>query len=605
VSKRISFGIRGRLFALSLVVISVGLLGAYWYASRALDRDIAQRNEHDLSLRAKTITRALAALSERAVDACSMLNQLATASETRVTLIDPSGVVRCESAVSPSEIATMQNHNDRQEVVIARGSSSGTGSATRLSPTTHKTLVYFAQTLRRSDGQWVVRVAVERAVFAAEQETLKKILALAALLGLLVAAAMSSLASQLVTAPVRSLTDTARAMVSDLTVRARSTATDEVGQLAHALDELTDELVRSLASLRVERDRLATILESMVEGVLVTDAKGEILIANRAVRDMVGDRQRQTLAEKRLSTLNIPALQTAIETAGAKQSRESVEFKIDPTRTKVIAANVSPLSTASGEKTGCIAVLSDVTELRRLETMRRDFVANVSHELRTPIAAIRAATETLQDGGLDEPKVAKEFVDIIDRHADRLRRIVEDLLELSRIEANQRKLTPELLQARAVCEHTIELFALAAKTKKITLKLAEDSDNPTVALDRSAIEHVLGNLVDNALKYAPEGATVTLRAMELANKTRLVVEDNGHGIEARHLPRLFERFYRVDTSRSRDLGGTGLGLAIVKHTVEVMGGTVSVESEIGVGSKFYLDFYRKISDRPPIASAQT
>lgn len=601
---RFSLGIRGRLFVVSIILISVGLFGAYWYSSRSLDRDISQRNVHDLSLRAKTVTRALAALSERAVDVCSMLNHLAEASETRVTLIDPAGVVRCESALSATAIARMQNHNDREEVRLARASTDGTGSATRLSPTTHKTLVYFAQTLQRSDGQWVVRVAVERAVFAAEQETLKTILALAALLGLLVAAVMSSLAAQLITAPVRSLTNTARAMVRDLNIRARSTATDEVGQLANALDELTDDLVQSLASLRIERDRLATILESMVEGVLVTNTAGDILIANRAVREMVGERQRQSLPDRKLASLNLVELQAAIEAADHKQSRESVEFRIEPSRSKIIAANVSPLSHENGDEGGCISVLSDVTELRRLETMRRDFVANVSHELRTPIAAIRAATETLQDGGLDDPKIAREFMDIIERHADRLRRIVEDLLELSRIEANQRKLNPELLQARAVCEHTIELFSLAAKSKKITLELAEDSANPTMALDRSAIEHVLGNLVDNALKYAPEGAKVTLRVQEMSNKTRLVVEDNGHGIEARHLPRLFERFYRVDTSRSRDLGGTGLGLAIVKHTVEIMGGTVSVESTLGVGSKFFLDFYKKISDRPPIMQQQ-
>ncbi len=595
---RISLGIRGRLFLVSIVLISVGLFGAYEYASRALDRDISQRNEHDLLLRAKTVTSALAALSTRATDACPMLNGLAQASETRVTLIDPRGVVRCESAVRADAIAGMQNHNDREEVRIAR--VHGSGNATRLSPTTNKTLVYFAQSLQRDDGQWVVRVAVERAVFTAEQQTLKAILGLAALLGLLVAAVMSSLAAQLVTAPVRSLTSTARAMVLDHNVRARSTATDEVGQLANTLDELTDNLVRSLASLKIERDRFAMILESMVEGVLVTNAKGDILIANRAVREMVGEKQRQSLTEKKLALLNIAELQQAIATASERQSRETVEFKIEPTRTKIIAANISPLSSSHGEEGGCIAVLSDVTELRRLETMRRDFVANVSHELRTPIAAIRAATETLQDGGLDDPKISHEFMDIIDRHADRLRRIVEDLLELSRIEANQRKLNPEALQARAVCEHTIELFSLAAKNKKISLTLAPDSANPIVAMDRSAIEHVLGNLVDNALKYAPEGSAVTLRVLELSNKTRLVVEDNGHGIEARHLPRLFERFYRVDTSRSRDLGGTGLGLAIVKHTVEIMGGSVSVVSELGVGSKFYLDFYRQVSDRPPL-----
>jgi two-component system phosphate regulon sensor histidine kinase PhoR len=246
--------------------------------------------------------------------------------------------------------------------------------------------------------------------------------------------------------------------------------------------------------------------------------------------------------------------------------------------------------------------------LRRLEGLRREFVANVSHELRTPVAAVRAAVETLQSGAIDDPKFAKEFVAIIERHADRLRRLVEDLLELSRIEAKELQLRPEPLALGEQCEHVVELFALAAKSKKANLSVSIAPDAGQVFADRRGLEHVLTNLVDNAIKYAGEGSSVTVRASSLGDeRARVSVEDTGPGIEARHLPRLFERFYRVDTGRSRQLGGTGLGLAIVKHMAEAMGAKVSVESEVGKGTRFHVDIPRAPPRRtsiPPVPSAE-
>jgi two-component system phosphate regulon sensor histidine kinase PhoR len=263
-----------------------------------------------------------------------------------------------------------------------------------------------------------------------------------------------------------------------------------------------------------------------------------------------------------------------------------------------LAASVAPLTAPLGAREGCVAVLSDVTELRRLEGMRRDFVANVSHELRTPIAAVRAAAETLQGGALESPKFAKEFVDIIERHAERLRRLVEDLLELSRIEAKELQLKPERLSLSEQCAHAAELFALAAKSRGTELVVKVSDDAGMVFVDRRGIEHVLGNLVDNAIKYSGDNARVTVRASALRDGwAQVVVEDTGPGIEARHLPRLFERFYRVDNGRSRQLGGTGLGLAIVKHMAEAMGARVSVASDVGKGTRFTVELPREAPKR--------
>ncbi|MCK6590139.1 MAG: ATP-binding protein [Polyangiaceae bacterium] len=238
-----------------------------------------------------------------------------------------------------------------------------------------------------------------------------------------------------------------------------------------------------------------------------------------------------------------------------------------------------------------MAVFSDVTELRRLETLRRDFVANVSHELRTPIASIRATSETLRGGALSDPEMAKEFVEIIDRNAQRLHRLVEDLLDLSKIEAKELDLKIEPLDARAEAQAVVDLLRHAAEQRKSHVTV-EAPGGLWVKADPRALEQILTNLIDNAVKYGPPGTRVTVRARRSPDrKDRVVFEvaDDGPGIDAAHVPRLFERFYRVDTGRSRALGGTGLGLAIVKHLAEALGGEASVESALGKGSVFRVD----------------
>jgi two-component system phosphate regulon sensor histidine kinase PhoR len=226
-----------------------------------------------------------------------------------------------------------------------------------------------------------------------------------------------------------------------------------------------------------------------------------------------------------------------------------------------------------------------VTDVRRLESLRRDFVANVSHELRTPIASIRSGAETLRGGAAGDPEAASRFLEIIERNAERLSRLVEDLLDLSRIESREFRLDLEEVAVAPFVEHLLGQHRGRAGARGVRLEAALPGDL-AVRADRRALEQVLGNLVDNALKYCPSGASVTVRASGEGARVRITVEDTGPGIEARHLPRLFERFYRVDAGRSRELGGTGLGLSIVKHLVEAMGGAVGVESELGRGTRF-------------------
>jgi two-component system phosphate regulon sensor histidine kinase PhoR len=594
---RRQLGIRARLLLLSVAMIAVGILGAQWYVSQALARDLEARTHDELAARADLAAEAVrGARAFAPLAAGELVRTLARASGARVTLIEPAGRVIADSAVPPERLGDLDNHAARPEVRAAQ--ETGQGMSDRESDTLHRPLVYIARRVEGPEGgPWVVRLAIAPQLFAEAHGAIRRLLVAGGLLGLLAAALMSSLAVQLLARPVRELTGTAQAMLRDLSVRTRMRRDDELGALACALDELASGLTATLGSLQHERDRLAAILEAMVEGVLVTDGEGRIVLANRALREMflVG---RDVVGQSPIEAVRDAELHEVLAEASRTRAPASRELAVGGVRPRKVMARVAPLE-AAGQ--GAVAVLSDVTELRRLETLRRDFVANVSHELRTPIAAVRAAVETLLDGALERPEAAREFVAIIERHTERLHRLVEDLLELSRIEARELKLSLEPVEPAGAMARVAELFDLAAGSKRIRLVRDVAEALPRVHADRHALEQVLSNLIDNAIKYSPEGATVTVRARRYGEGVRLSVEDTGPGIEARHLPRLFERFYRVDAGRSRQLGGTGLGLAIVKHLAEAMDAAVSVDSTPGRGTTFHVDLQpaRTPTDRVP------
>jgi two-component system phosphate regulon sensor histidine kinase PhoR len=337
------------------------------------------------------------------------------------------------------------------------------------------------------------------------------------------------------------------------------------------------ELTRANVLLRGERDVLTRILDGMQEGVLLVDSVGVILRANPALRrmlllghDVTGKLSSEVLAQKELRGLFERARRDSLA------SEEVLVGELSPRRLFVrVTARDGAL----------LGVFVDVTDVRRLETLRRDFVANVSHELRTPVTSVLSAAETLRGSASKDPVAMLKFIGIIERNAGRLERLIEDLLDLSRIESQKYNLAAEDISMRAFGTNVLAMFRERAETRKFTLVNDIGADVTSWA-DKRALEQILVNLVDNAVKYGPEGTTVSLRASLVGDLTRVVVEDTGLGIEEKHLPRLFERFYRVDTGRSRELGGTGLGLSIVKHLAEAMGGDVTVESAVGKGTKF-------------------
>ncbi len=374
----------------------------------------------------------------------------------------------------------------------------------------------------------------------------------------------------------------------DFSARIHFAGRDEFAVLGQTLDRGARHLAVTLGNLRDERDLQKKILEAMHEGVVVVDHEGRIELVNSALRSMLllgADAVGKLLIE----TVRHAQLSEMLEDARAEPDDRQVELELPGLKPRRVLVQVAPLS--AGDE-GLLFVFVDVTELRRLESLRRDFVANASHELRTPIAAVRSATETLRFGALDDPPAAIRFLDIIEPNAQRLQSLVEDMLELSKLESNEFKLKREPVELQRVVPIVLALFRERAEKKGVRLSSELPAALPAIDGDARALEHILSNLVDNAVKYCPSGSRILVGGSDDDDRVKLVVSDTGPGIAPEHLPRVFERFYRIDAGRSRDLGGTGLGLSIVKHMVEAMRGKVSVESSVGVGSTFRVSLHR-------------
>jgi two-component system, OmpR family, phosphate regulon sensor histidine kinase PhoR len=356
---------------------------------------------------------------------------------------------------------------------------------------------------------------------------------------------------------------------------------EELSDHHQELERLTGNMESTLEELRAERDLQKRILDAMREGVVLVDNEGRIVQLNPSVRAMLllGA---ESVGKLLIETVRRAELEDLLALARETNEEQEVEIELPGLKPRRLLVHASPLS---GDEGGVVVVFVDVTVLRRLESLRREFVANASHELRTPIAAVRSATETLRSGALDDARAANRFVDIIDRNAQRLHNLVEDMLDLSKLESQEFKLKRDRVELGKVVPIVLALFRERAEKKGVRL-VSELADSIAIQGDARALEHVLSNLVDNAVKYCPSGTRVVVRATGSGDRVSLVVADDGPGIPAEHLPRIFERFYRVDAGRSRELGGTGLGLSIVKHMVEAMRGAVSVESTVGKGSTF-------------------
>ncbi len=573
------------MFLGSLGLIAAASLGADAYLTRAVGAELTERTRGELFVRLGILEHDLRSFDaplddQRAWD--GLADTLGARSEARFTVIRRDGLVLGDSELSLQELTRIENHAGRPEIVQAL--ATGRGSSSRWSSSVHERMVYAAIPFSKgNEPAGTIRLAKSLAELDAAVARTRPLFAAASGAALLLALVLSMVASHFMARTARMLTEAARRMAGgDLTVRTRASGQDELGDLGRALDALAAGLQEALGSLRNERDLMGRVLAGMREGILLLDPGGNVALANPALREMLllGN---DVEGKSPIELIRHAELKQILDDAPSAPGPLSTEIELGDLKPRRLLIHVSGLSDEPG---GVLAVFVDVTDLRRLENMRRDFVANVSHELRTPIASVRSAAETLRRVFETQPDQAGEFVEIIERNAARLHELVEDLLDLSRIESREFKLTLEKVSIHQAVSQVVSLFRSRSSTKKMKLVVDVSDELPRALADRRGLDQVVSNLVDNALKYGADGGTVTVRAAREDGFVRVSVEDEGPGIEPRHLSRLFERFYRVDAGRSRAVGGTGLGLSIVKHLVEAMGGKVQVSSDLGKGSRF-------------------
>jgi signal transduction histidine kinase len=486
----------------------------------------------------------------------------------RVTLIEPDGRVVGDAEFDDAELAALQNHSQRPEV--AEALSGRVGAAIRPSPSTGVEELYVAVPV---EGRGVARISLTTASLAAVTGAARRDMIVAVLFALAGALVIALLVSRSVSRPVIELRDVAQALArGDLARRPVLRAPGEVGELATALRELAEQLQSRLRALAADESLLRQLTDALNEGVIAVDASRQVVRINDTARTLLGVKDALPFPVDHLP--REVALREAIEDAFDGEVTETVEFVI---ARHTLSATARPLGDG-----GAVVALFDLTRLRRLEAVRRDFVANVSHELRTPLTVIGGFAETL--AAEDVPYDARrQFTERILGNARRMQRIVDDLLDLSRIESGGWVPNPERVELETIAADVIASSRDAAQAKGISLGTEIATDSTHAFADATALRQVLGNLVDNAVRHTPTGGVVIFS--QAHDRGVIVgVRDTGIGISAEHLPRIFERFYRVDPGRSREQGGTGLGLAIVKHLVEAHGGRVNAESTVGRGT---------------------
>jgi two-component system phosphate regulon sensor histidine kinase PhoR len=579
----VTLGFRAKIFLASLGVAAAGLVFVTLIVAYERREDERSSIEMRLITQAQLIAELLSQNSNisSGQDLDDEADRLAELMQTRVTLIAADGRVLGDSDLEGQALADVENHLQRPEVQQAR--AQGVGVVARYSTTVRIEMLYAAVTAHHPQVQYV-RVALPLTTVSDQIRRVGRQAVLAFALAIPFALALAWLASALLSKRVRAIAAVAqRYRTGDLTRPSYDYGPDELGQVARVLDASVQELGRRLDELSRDRARLDAILFGMVEGVLVLDAAGRIQLANRAAQNMLR-MDTSSIGRPYVEVIRHPDIAAQLGTALRGQEVDSREIALtrDPGRTFV--ARAAPVSRGGGG--GAVLVLHEITDLRRADQIRRDFVANVSHELRTPLTAIRGYVEALLDDRSDSDDTNK-FLEIIARHSERMERLVSDLLRLARLDARQEALDLASCDLQQLFNTVIADVAQTADAKHQQITTAVDGGGRRVMADPAKLHDVLRNLVENAVHYSPAHAAIRLEATHQNGAVRISVSDSGPGIPPEDLSRVFERFYRVDKSRTRP-GGTGLGLAIVKHLIELHGGQAVAENRPEGGARFVI-----------------
>ena len=554
-----------RLVAGTLLVLVLAMAVLLFAAERSLRHDLVGDLERSLESEAGLIREAL---SPDSTNWNENVRRLAGQNNRRITIVDPSGRVRADSDVPPGPLPAIESHLSRPEIRAALEGKIGV--ATRRNDSVEGTMLYVAV----PGGPGAIRVAANLSQVDEVVRRAQAAVAGAALIALLVGAIFALVAGRSIARPLTGITTAARAIAAGSPPRFPRSGIPDIDALVQALRQMHRQLADRFDELRREQAESAALVESMVEGVIAADERGRIATANPAARRLLGYDQ-------------LDALPDLAELFRVKAAREVVDAVLDGTPVqdreveldgRSVLLNARPLPAG-----GAVLVMHDLTELRRLEAIRRDFVANVSHELKTPLTSISGYAETLLSLPPD-PEMARVFLGTILGNARRMQRLVDDLLDLSRIESGRWQPARTEVDVVAAAREAWTEVAARPASQAMQFSVEVEPGAEKLCADLDAVRQVLTNLMENSLRHTPAGGAIACLARRQGHGVAIAVRDNGTGITREHLPRIFERFYRADASRSREEGGTGLGLAIVKHLVEAHGGRVSAESERGRGT---------------------
>ena len=569
------FSFRTKLMLSYLLLLLVMSGAIYLYLNHSLQGSIVDSLRENLASQAKmTALMAGRELHDPASDAPRLAAEIGRSLTARVTIIDSRGKVIGDSEVPANMLGELENHRERPEVRDAL--QGGHGTAIRYSATLRTDMLYVAVPFGSNQpGEGVIRLALPLSAVNKALTGLHSTLALSLLAAFILALIFSFILSRLTSRPLQQVAAIATEFGrGNFRRRLPTEWHDELGELARIMNDMAGRLEEQITSLASERNRLDAILVGMGEGLMVVDANGVVTLVNPAFRRLLAVDE-QVVGRPLSHITRHPSLHKAFRTVRDEKRELQEEMILTAAGEKTLMTSWVPLRGMQGI-TGVVAVFHDISDLKRLEKVRRDFVANVSHELRTPVTVIKGYAETLLEGVMaDDPSRATRFVEIILNHSGRLTDLITDLLSLSELESADFSLQLQPVAVESTIRRACSLLEGKAEGKNIVL-VTPTGELPRVLADQGRLEQVLINLVDNGIKYTPPGGRVTITVAVEGDAVRIAVRDTGPGIPPESIPRLFERFYRVDAGRSRDEGGTGLGLAIVKHIVQLHGGTVLV-----------------------------
>jgi two-component system, OmpR family, phosphate regulon sensor histidine kinase PhoR len=576
------------LFPSYLLITLISLIAVTWFASRSIRHFYLAQTAADLMARARLLKTQLAQfigpLEPHVVDA--VCKEVGASSATRFTVILPSGRVIGDSNENP---AVMDNHASRPEVITAR--KGGVGKSIRYSMTLQKRMMYVAVGLDNKNKMIaVIRAALPVTAIDQALKSIRIKIGLGGLFIALIAAGISFYVSQRISRPIEKLKKGADFFArGNLSYRMPGTDLIEIDSLIEALNQMAGQLEDRLNTIVRQKNELTAVLSSMAEGVIAVDMDERIISINKAGARFFEDLPQNLLNRSIPEAIRHPDFHKFINRALSSKENLEEDITLYQKGERILFIHNTPLEDAAGQRRGILVVMNDVTHLRKLENIRKDFAANVSHELKTPLTAIKGYVETLRTGDDVDPEETQHFLSVIEKHVNRLTAIIENLMKLSKIERQDEtsEIRLEDSSVKSVILQAIKACREKTAAKNITVDL-ECLEGISASLDSRLMIQALVNLLDNAVNYSREKSDIKISAVLKDQELRISVQDHGIGIPKEHLPRLFERFYRVDKARSRELGGTGLGLAIVKHIAHAHGGRVSVESTPGKGSRFSL-----------------